>query len=203
MNTEEPGEDAGLDIDDVDATVVVPRSGGGRRAARAAEADRAADDTDDDDIDDTVIVDREEGAPVASAGSDTAGPPADQDDTVVVQGSLRPPTADRRRGLQRTAGAAVLIPVQLPSGVRESPRASRGQGTGHRERYDPRPVPAPPRAMPSLGPGVDASRLEAPAMPSVRRASRRAGVLTIVALIGAVVLSVAGLTWVVQSLSAG
>lgn len=196
MKAEDSGDDAGQDID---STVVVPRGGSGRRAARPAEADRAA-----ESLDDTVVVSR---GPAASTGSPepgvTASPPADEGDTVVVPGAPRRPAAAPRRAAQRSAGAAVLIPVQLPTGVPESPRASRGQGVGHRERYDPRPVPSPPPAAAPLPTGVDASRLEAPAMPSVRKASRRAGVLTIAALLAAVVLSVAGLVWVVQSLSAG
>jgi|GEM_PF-3885787 len=184
MNTRDPELE---EPEELDRTVVVPRAASGRRAAKSVEEPAP---------DDTALV-RRSGSSVP--GTEATGSPEEPDDDVTVAVG-EPRVGGPRRSRPR---AAVLIPVRLPNGTEASTRASAGPGPGLRERYEPRAIPAPPAPAEAREAGPEASRLAAPAMPSVVRASRRAGLVTILALAAAVVLSVAGLIWVVQTLSAG
>jgi hypothetical protein len=65
-------------------------------------------------------------------------------------------------------------------------------GPGTVTTYEPREIPEPPAAPPVL-PGVEATRADAPAMPSVARRSRRGGWIALGVFAASCVVSVGGL----------
>jgi hypothetical protein len=115
----------------------------------------------------------------------------DPDRTVVVAGgAIREPGPPEPAPAPRRAARRMRI--TLPDDTPVSERAVEGTGSGAVERYEPRAIPAPPEieALPS---GPDATRADAPGMPSVTRASRSAGRRALLIAGAACVVSVAGL----------
>lgn len=83
--------------------------------------------------------------------------------------------------------------IVLPAGREPSARAVVGPGPGAVQVYRPRQVPPPPEALPELVGGDEPTRLPAPSMPSVTRASQRMSVLALGCVLAACVVSVIGL----------
>lgn len=144
----------------------------------------------------TIVVDREvEAETIVVDRSDLS------DSTVIVD---RTPAQDgtvavtRERAKKPAAGPAV------PGGRRRrgmtmppvAPGFGRGAvdavGPGAVTTYEPREIPEPPSATPAFV-GVEATRAEAPAMPSVARRSRRAGLIALGVFAASCVISVGGL----------
>ncbi|MFE1665179.1 hypothetical protein [Microbacterium sp. P02] len=93
--------------------------------------------------------------------------------------------------------------IILPPSTEASTRAVVGVGPGAVEPYAPRDVPPPPVAAMELAEGPEASRADAPQMPSVRRASARGSAIALASVAGACVVSVAGLAWIAVSVFGG
>lgn len=135
----------------------------------------------------TIVVDRPDlpdRTVVVDRGPDGAAP----DGTVAVTRE-RPkkstatsiPSGRRRRGMS-------MPPVD--------PGFGRGAvdavGPGAVSSYEPRAIPEPPSPPPAFE-GVEATRAEAPAMPSVARRSRRGSLISLGVFAASCVVSVAGL----------
>ena len=65
-------------------------------------------------------------------------------------------------------------------------------GPGAVATYEPREIPAPP-AAPAPFQGAEATRAEAPSMPSVARRARRGAAVTLALVAGACLVSIVGL----------
>jgi len=159
------------DADGVDRTIVVDRGHpDDGELDRTIVVDRGA----DSDVDRTVVVERGE-----------------TDRTVVIpDGRIRAvgipdPAPTRRRTARR-------MRITLPDDTPVSERASEGPGVGAVERYEARAIPAPPDVE-ILPAGPEATRAPAPGMPSVARASRRAGRRALLIAAAACVVGIAGL----------
>ena len=96
-------------------------------------------------------------------------------------------------------GAARRTRIALPDETPASTRAVEGQGVGPLDRYVPRQIPQAP-VLERLPEGPDATRAVAPSMPSVARASRRAGWRALVLAVAACVVAVGGLVLIVLAL---
>ncbi len=172
-----------------DRTVVVDR--GNADSERTVVVDRGDSDrtvvVDRDDNERTVVVDRDEGERTVVVERAVKRKPADGDATVVVGKRAKPKTPSNRgpRGRQRIN----LPPVE--AGFAE--KAVLASGPGAVENYAPRELPVQPEATPRLEQSAVITRPPADAVPSVRKSSRRFGVIAVVGFALACVVSVVGL----------
>ncbi|MEO5534682.1 MAG: hypothetical protein ABIR17_06065 [Pseudolysinimonas sp.] len=169
----------------VESTVVVDR-------APAPAADPAVDPDPDPAADRTVVVARDESTVVVERDSDR---------TVAVHREPDAPSGDVAAPGNRVTSA---LPPAIGSGRRRrgmtmppvAPGFGRGAidavGPGAVATYEPRAIPAPP-VVPELLPGTAATRVESPALPSVRRRTRTLGAATFAIFGMACVVSIAGL----------
>lgn len=151
----------------------------------------------DEAAEETIVVDREAEA-----------------ETVVVDRADRTVIVDRGPAAEGTV-AVTRARAKAPDAGPATPRAVRGGrrrrgmtmppvapgygrgaidavGPGAVATYEPREIPAPPAAQPAF-PGVDATRAEAPSMPSVTRRARRTGMISLAVFAASCVVSVGGL----------
>ncbi|MBX3094841.1 MAG: hypothetical protein KF680_09955 [Cryobacterium sp.] len=179
--------------DDSDRTIVVPRAtdeGGDETVVVSRDADVDPDRTvvvsrkGDDDPDKTIVVSR-------------AGSP-DSDKTAVVD------RGDRRKSVSRTKAPRGRQRIALPPVDPDfTPEVVIAAGPGAVETYSPREIPLPPEDAAPVELGPEATRAPAPQMPSVRRASKRLGVIATAGFALSCVVSVAGLIAVVVALVRG
>ena len=157
-----------------EATVVVDRE--------ASERTIAVDRSSRDDSDATVTVDR------SKSGSES---------TVIVEhrSQAKAPEPRGPRGRQRIN----LPPVQ--PGFAE--RATLAAGPGAVESYAPRELPVQPAHVAPHEREASATRAPADAVPSVRRSSRRFGVIAIFGFVAACAVSVLGLSVIIFLVLAG
>ena len=66
-------------------------------------------------------------------------------------------------------------------------------GPGAVTVYTPRAIPAPPTPSSEIVRGIEATRVDAPSMPSVAKSTRRGTLFTLGSLAAALVISVVGL----------
>ncbi len=150
-----------------------------------------------------------------------AGDRAAQEETVVVDRAAEAETVvveriDRTVVVERTLAAEGTVAVTreraktpaaglaIPGGRRRrgmtmppvAPGFGRGAvdavGPGAVATYQPRQIPEPP-SPPSAVPGVEATRVPAPAMPSVARRDRRIGMIALGVCAASCLVSVVGL----------
>jgi hypothetical protein len=183
-----------------DGTVVVDRSA---PDDGTVVVDRSAPD------DGTVVVDRsapDDGTVVVDRSSPDDGTlvidrAAPDDGTAVVERpdapAKRPPVmnAPTRRRNRRE--------VTLAPGAGANKEATLAAGPGAVAAYPARAILAPPSAAPIIELGPEASRADAPSMPSVAKQSRRRGLIALAVAGGAVVVSVIGLIAIVAALING
>ena len=174
----EPGIDAdGADDDSLsEATVVVDRGASDRTVV-----------VDRDDNERTVVVDRGEGERTVVVERASKSKPLDGDATVVVGKRAKPTTTSSRapRGRQR-----INLPPVEPGFAEKAVIAA---GPGAVENYAPRALPAQPELTPRLEQNALITRPPADAVPSVRKSSRRFGLIAVVGFVLACVISVVGL----------
>lgn len=168
----------GGDDDDAERTVVVDRS--------SSEA-TGADNDDDDDNERTVVVDRDDNERTVAVDRKGSG----SDSTVVVgkRAKSKTPASRGPRGRQR-----INLPPVEPGFAEKAVLAS---GPGAVESYPARQLPAQP--LPSAHVEHDSlvTRPPADVVPSVRKASRRYGIIAVVGFAIACVISVVGLVAIV------
>ena len=175
-------------------TVVVERTA--TETTPAAAPANAAPDVDPESLAETVIVDREVDAEtVIVERSDAA------DRTVIVE---RGPAGEGTVAVTRARAKAPDAGPAIPGGRRRrgmtmppvAPGYGRGAvdavGPGAVTVYEPREIVEPPVA-PAPFQGVEATRAEAPSMPSVTRRARRAGMISLAVFAASCVVSVVGL----------
>jgi hypothetical protein len=150
-----------------------------------------------DEAEETVLVDRE--AEAETVIVDRA------DRTVVVDrdAPLGGAVSDGTGAVTRTRGRPAEAPM-VPSGRRRrgiamppvAPGFGRGAidavGPGAVATYEPRAIPDAPESPAPL-PGMEATRVPAPSMPSVARRTRRGGMVTLAVFAASCVVSVGGL----------
>lgn len=179
---------AGKDADEVaEETVVVERTATETTPAAPAPP------VDPEAGEETVIVDRElEAETIVVERADS---------TVIVD---RGPAAEGTVAVTRARAKAPEDGPAIPGGRRRrgmtmppvAPGYGRGAidavGPGAVATYEPREIPAPPAAQAEFA-GVDATRAEAPSMPSVTRRARRTGMISLAVFAASCVVSVVGL----------
>lgn len=132
--------------------------------------------------------------------------------TVVVDRSApveeRTVVVDRRRNRPRSGSVLGDIPrrrrhrelTPAPGGAQSS--AVLASGPGAVTAYTPRAIPPPPSPAPEIALGPEATRADAPSMPSVAKSAHRTTLFAFGALAAAVVISVVGLIVIVQLIAA-
>lgn len=191
---------------EADETIIVSRGsddGADRTVVVSREAVVDADETivvsrrPDDASDSTVVVarsgvgDPDETIVVARGANDS-------DKTAVAgRDSRRKPTSRAKgpRGRRRIA----LPPVDPGF----TPEVVVAAGPGAVQSYAPRKIPPPPGAAAPIELGEEATRAPAPQMPSVRRASKRMGVVAVAGFAVSCAVSVAGLTALIVAIVGG
>ena len=182
------------DGDDDEATIVRPVRAGAQGDAdddldeRTTVVDRTSTAPDDG----TIVVDRTSTAPDDGTIIVDRSSAAPDDGTVVVS---RDKPAARKPGVpglpsRRSNKRRITLPPVEPGFGREAVEAS---GPGAVSTYEPRLIPDVPQAAAEVELGADATRADAPSMPSVVKRSRRMGLIGIVGFALACVLSVVGL----------
>lgn len=180
--------------EDDEATIVRPVRGGARADGdddfdeRTTVVDRTSTAPDDG----TIVVDRISTAPDDGTIIVDRSSAAPDDGTVVVS---RDKPAARKPGVpglpsRRSNKRRITLPPVEPGFGREAVEAS---GPGAVSTYEPRLIPDVPQAAADVELGPEATRADAPSMPSVVKSSRRMGLIGIVGFALACVLSVAGL----------
>jgi hypothetical protein len=104
------------------------------------------------------------------------------------------------RSLPRRGGKRQIT---LAPGADANKTATLAAGPGAVAEYTARAIPAAPTAAPVVELGPEASRANAPSMPSVAKLSRRGGAIALVSAASAVVVSVVGLVLIAGALLNG
>jgi len=146
----------------------------------------------------TVLVDRD----VPGEHTVVVDRDVPEEHTVVVDRGAKPESRLAVLGvISRRARRRDLTPA--PGGAAAQRTSVVASGPGAVSTYSPRAIPQPPLVAPKLESGPDASRLDAPSMPSVRRQSRRFGRTTLAIAAAACVVSVTGIVVVILALVTG
>jgi hypothetical protein len=127
--------------------------------------------------------------------------------TVVLEGRR----ARGRRVAPRSGSVLGAIPrrgqrrelTPAPGGAEVQRTAVLASGPGAVSAYAPRTIPAPPVVAVTPEPGQEATRADAPSMPSVVRASQRRSRVALAAFAIACIVSVVGLVLMILVLTAG
>ena len=181
--------------DDDERTVMVQR---GAKASSDSDSDsdnertvmvqrgaKASSDSDSDSDDErTVMVQRG-----TKASSDS-----DSDQTIAVK-RARPATADAKGDRPQPGRRRGISPPPVPDGF--GPRAVEAAGPGAIETYAVRPLPSPAPEAVALEDGRQATRISAPAMPSVSKRGRRAARVALTAYAASWVVAVVGIAAIV------
>ena len=171
-----------------EGTVVVDRSGepvevdeGTVVVDRSAEPDES-----------TIVVDREPAndSTVVVDRIDPQGP------TIVVD----KPAAKRSSVLRTLQRRGSQRQITLAPGENANKVGTIAAGPGAVAEYTAREIPAPPVAHAVIELGAEASRAEAPSMPSVAKQSRRRGLISLAAASASILVSVVGLIAVIRAL---
>lgn len=198
---------ASADDDAVDdGTIMVDRSA---PDDGTVVVDRTADPDPDDG---TVVVDRTSDPDDGTVVVDRSAEP--DDGTVVVDRSVaaddgtlvveRPAAPAKRGPVMRTLPRrGAKREVTLAPGTGANKTATLAPGAGAIAEYEKREIPAPPAATPQIELGPEASRANAPSMPSIAKQSRRRGLIALSVTAGAIVISVVGLVLVIRALITG
>jgi hypothetical protein len=155
-----------------------------------------------DDQDSTIVVDR------SDADSTVVVDRADGDSTVVVErdGSAPAATSDnpkRADSLRVLPRRGANRQITRAPGVGAEKKGVRASGPGASGSYSPRAIPAPPPAPVEIPLGPEATRMDAPSMPSVSRHSRRLGRITMAVFAGSFLVSAVGIVLIVVALIRG
>jgi hypothetical protein len=125
---------------------------------------------------------------------------SETDESTLVVDRQPKPRASVMRTLPRR-GAKRQITLAPGAGANKT--ATPAVGPGAISEYTARPIAPPPAQAPAVQLGPEASRANAPSMPSVARQSRRRGTIAVGAAAAAVLISVVGLVLIVNALLAG
>lgn len=179
-------------IEDDEATVVRPVRGGSLADDDLDERTTVVDRTSTAPDDGTIVVDRTSTAPDDGTIIVDRTSTAPDDGTVVVSRDKPAARKPAVPGLpsRRSNKRRITLPPVEPGFGREAVEAS---GPGAVSTYEPRLIPDVPQAAAEVELGADATRADAPSMPSVVKRSRRMGLIGIVGFALACVLSVVGL----------
>jgi len=189
-----------------DGTVVVDRSEPDEGTIMVDRSAGAADNHDDG----TIVVDRtgSHSSPQPSESDDgtvvvdrTGSSPSEPDDgTLVVE---RPAPPVKRGPVMRTLTRRGRREVTLAPGEGANKSATLAAGAGAVAEYTTRAILAAPVAAPVIELGPEASRANAPSMPSIAKQSRRRGLIALGLTAGAIVISIVGLVLVISALITG
>jgi hypothetical protein len=157
-----------------------------------------------DDPDSTVVVDR------SDSDSTVVVDRADSDSTVVVDRDGSAPVVAAKSDSPQRADSLRVLPrrganrqITRAPGVGAEKKGVVASGPGASGSYSPRAIPAPPPAPVEIPLGPEATRMDAPSMPSVSRHSRRLGRITMAVFAGSFLVSAVGLVLIVVALIRG